>query len=100
MSRRIRVSRGTLARGSNDLGRRLKGLVTNYRFALVSKQRALEQGKRLIDNHFETMLRLSRDRIRTALKVTAELPPEERKRLERWRDDYVADFEKILDDVR
>jgi len=78
----------------------LKGLATNYRFGFLSKEQAKKQGRRLIDNHFETMLRMSRDRIRTAVKVVGELPPEERRRMERWRDDETRNFNGILDDVR
>jgi len=100
MSRRIRVGRGLHGRQTRDLSRRLKGIITNYRFALITKKRARELGRAAIDDEFETLLRASRDRVRTALRRPVELPPEERRRLERWRDDYIGDFNAILADVK
>ena len=85
---------------SRNLGRRLKAVAANYRLGLVSRDQALAQARRYIDAEFETMLRVSRDRIRWTLGRAVELPDEARTRLERVRDQYVSDFEKILGDVK
>ena len=100
MSRRIRVGSGTQDRETNDLVRQLKAVVINFRGGVVSKERAKEKARRVIQRQFDFLLRLSRDRIRYQLKRVVELPPEELARLERWRDDYIADFEKIIDDTQ
>jgi len=67
----------------------------------MSRKRALEKSKQVIYRQFDTLLGLSRDRVRYAVGGRpVGLPPEELARLEKWRDDYVADFWKILDDAR
>lgn len=80
--------------------RQLKGVVINYRFGVITKQRATEAGRRIIEDEFKTLLRMSRDRVRWTIRKVGELPPEAQRRLERWRDEYVQDFLKILDDVK
>lgn len=100
MSRRIRVGQGASNRFAADIIRRLKGIVISYRHDFYSKEIAKERGKTVIEDEFDALLRLSRDRVRWTLKRPVELPPEERRRLERWRDDYIKDFYGIIDDVK
>lgn len=101
MSRRIRVDVGTHTRETNDLSRQLKAIRTNYVNDLMSRKRAVAKAKQVIYRQFDVLLRLSRDRIRHVIgRRLVNLPPEELARLEKWRDDYLADFEKILDDAR
>lgn len=100
MSRRVRVGRGTQTRFTADLSRRLKGVMVNYRHGQLSKDEARAKARRLIDTEFQTLLAVSRNRVRIAVGKVGELPPEERRRLERWRDEYLDDFYGILDDVR
>lgn len=100
MSRRIQVGRGASDRFAADLNRRLKAIVISYRHDFYTKDRAKERGKAAIEDEFDALLRLSRDRVRWTLKRPVELPPEERTRMERWRDDYIKDFNGIIDDVK
>ena len=100
MSHRISVPRGTQDMFTKDLSRQLKAIVISYRHGFHSKEVAKERGKAVIEDEFETLLRLSHDRIRWTLRRPVNLPPEERARLERWKDDYVLDFYKILDDIQ
>jgi len=100
MSQRIRVGQGTQNRFVADLGRKLKSIIISYRHDFYSKEVAKERGKGVIEDEFDALLRLSRDRVRWRLKRPVELPPEERRRLERWRDDYIKDFNGIIDDVK
>jgi len=99
MSRRIRIGHGALERETKDITRQLKAVVINFRSGVASKKRAREKAKQIISRQFDTLLRMSRDRIQYQLKRVVELPPEELARLERWRDEYIEDFYKILDDV-
>jgi len=71
----------------------------NLRFRLISAEWAKTTGRKAIENEFDTLLRVSRDRVQYTLRRKVELPPEERERLERWRDGYVADWERIVDDI-
>jgi len=100
MSQRIRVGQGTQNRSAADLNRKLKAIIISYRHDFYSKETAKERGKAAIEDEFESLLRLSRERVRWTLKRPVELPPEERRRLERWRDDYIKDFYGIIDDVK
>jgi len=76
------------------------GIKNNYFWGLMSKKRAKEQGRLVIEDEFKVLLRVSRDKIRYTLGRVSELPPEERDRLERWKRDYIADFSNIIDDVK
>lgn len=100
MSRRISVSRGFQDMSAKDLSRHLTAIRRDYRGHLISKERAKERGRRVIEDEFEVLLRMSHDRVRWSLKRPVELPPEERSRLERIRDEYIADFNRIIDDIK
>lgn len=83
----------------NYFTRKLKNIVDSYKHGIYTKKIAKEQGKAAIEDEFEILLNLSRDRVSSMLKRPIELPPEELQRLERWRDDYIKDFGGIIDDV-
>jgi len=100
MSQRILVGQGTQNRFAADINRRLKAIIISYRHDFYTKEVAKERGKAAIEDEFDALLRLSRDRVRWRLKRPVDLPPEERRRLERWRDDYIKDFYGIIDDVK
>ena len=85
---------------TKDLSHQLKAIATSYRHRFYSKEVAKERGKQRIEDEFETLLRVSRDRVRWTLRRPVELPPEERTRLERWRDETILGFYKILDDIK
>jgi len=85
---------------ARDLSRRLMAIRRNYRHRLISASWAKSTGKAAIEDEFRTLLRVSQNRVQYALKRRIELPPEERARLERWRDEYVKDWERIVDDVK
>jgi len=94
------VGRGTQDMLTRDLTRRLMAIRRNYRHRLMSNERAKDSGRRVIEDEFKVLLRVSRDRVRYSLGRVSELPPEELARLMRWRDDYVADWARIIDDTR
>jgi len=100
MTRRIMVSRGTQDMLTRDLNRQLLSIRRNYYHGLTSKAQAKASGKAVIEDEFLTLLRVGRDRIRYDLGRVAELPPEDRARLERWRDNYIADWGRIIDDIK
>lgn len=100
MTQRILIGRGTQDMLTNTLTRRLMGIKNNYFWGLISKERAKASGKAVVEDEFETLLRVSRDRIRYDLGRVSELPPEELARLRRWRDNYIADFSNIIDDIK
>ena len=85
---------------TSTLTRRLMGIKNNYFWGLMTKKRAKEQGRLAIEDEFRTLLRVGRDRVQYALKRRIGLPPEERGRLERWRDGYILDWERIVDDIK
>lgn len=66
----------------------------------MSKKRAKEQGRRVIEDEFRVLLRVGRDRVRYALGRVIELPPEELERLVRWKNDYILDWGRIVDDIK
>ena len=100
MSRHIMIDQGAQQRETADLTRRLKGIQTNYRFGIMDKARAQKAGARVIDDHYKTLLRLTRGRLGYALKRPVTLTPEDRRRLDRWRDEAIEDWNTILDDVK
>jgi len=100
MSRHIKIGQGAQQRETADLTRRLKGIQTNYRFGVIDKARAEEAGARVIEDHYRTLLRLTRGRLGYSLGRPVSLAPEERRRLDRWRDEAITDWGAILDDVK
>lgn len=94
------ISRGTQEREAADLTRRLKGIQTNYRFGIMTKARAKSQGARVINNHYQTLLRLTKGRLGYSLGRPVVLAPEEQRQLDRWRDEAIKDWNRILDDVK
>ncbi len=100
MSQRIQVSQGAQNRFAADLNRKLKAIITGYRHAFYTKKIAKGRGKAAIMDEFDALLRLSHDRVRWTLKRPVTLPPEERRKLERWRNDFIKDFNGIIDDVK
>jgi len=84
----------------NYLTRKLENVVNSYQNGIYTKKIAKEQGKADIEGEFNILLKLSRDRVSSMLKRPIELPTEERQRLERWRDDYIKDFDGIIDDIK
>jgi len=85
---------------TRDLSRKLKAVVSGYRLGFYSKSHAKRRGEYLIRDEFETLLRVSRDRLKFSTGRAVDLPAEERQRLEQWRDGYIRDFGGIIDDVR
>ncbi len=106
MSQRIRVGRNIQISPSiqkrhvADLTRRLKGVRLNYRFELMDKRRAKMLGRRIIEDHYQTLLRLTKGYLGYALKRSVSLSPEDQRRLDQWRDEAIRDFEAIIDDTR
>ena len=100
MTQRINVGRGTQNMLTNDLNRQLMSIRRNYYHGLISKAQAKASGRAVIEDEFETLLRVSRNRVQYTLKRVASLTPEDRARLERWRDDYVVDWGRIVDDIK
>ena len=100
MIQRVIIGRGTQDMLTRDLSRRLMAIRRNYHHGLLSKERAKASGNAVIEDEFETRLRVSRDRVQYIFRRKIELPPEERTRLERWRDGYIEDWERIIDDIR
>jgi len=94
------IYQGTQERETADLTRQLKGIQINYRFGIMDKARARLVGARVIEDHYKTLLRLTQGRLGYALKRPVTLAPEEQRRLERWRDEYIEDWNMILDDVK
>jgi len=94
------IDRGAQERETADLTRRLKGIQTNYRFGIMDKARAQIVGARVIDDHYKTLLRMTRGRLSYSLGRPITLAPEDRRRLERWRDEALEDWNTILDDVK
>jgi len=100
MFRHIMIGQGAQERETADLTRRLKGIQINYRFGIMDKKRAQLVGARVIDDHYKTMIRLTRGRLGYALKRPVSLSPEDQRRLDRWRDEAIEDWNTILDDVK
>jgi len=100
MSRHLKIEQGAQRRETADLTRRLKGVQTNYRFGIIDKTRAQEAGARVIEDHYQTLLRLTWGRLGYSLGRPVTLAPEDRRRLDRWRDEGVEDWNRILDDVK
>lgn len=100
MSRHILIGQGAQERETADLTRRLKGIQINYRFDIIDKARAQRQGARVIEDHYKTLLRLTRGRLGYSLGRPVSLAPEEQRRLDRWRDEAIEDWNRILDDVK
>jgi hypothetical protein len=94
-------------RGPADIEKSLAGglasLVRNYSNGLMSKDDALAKGQGLISSHYERVVDASKkqlNRHRSIRKNIQTLPPEAVKRLEARRSQAVADFLKVLDDVK
>lgn len=100
MTQRILIGRGIQDMLTGDLTRRLMGIKNSYFWGLISKKRAKASGKAVIEDEFKTLLRVSRDRVQYTFRRKIELPPEERTRLERWRDGYIEDWKRIIDDIK
>jgi len=94
------IGRGAQERETADLTRRLKGIQINYRFGIMNKKRAQRLGARVIDDHYKTLLRLTQGRLGYSLRRPVTLAPEDRRRLDRWRDEAVEDWNTMLDDVK
>ena len=94
------IGQGAQERETADLTRRLKGIQTNYRFGIMDKKQAQLVGARVIEDHYQTMLRFTRGRLGYSLGRPVSLAPEDRRRLDRWRDEAVEDWNTILDDVK
>jgi len=100
MSRTLKVDTGTQDRETRDLTRRLKGIEINYRFGIIDKKRAKRLSTRVIDDHYHTLLSLTRGRLGYNLKRNVTLSPEDKRRLDNWRNQAIRDFEAILDDTK
>ena len=85
---------------ANDLNRRLMAIRRNYYHKLMSNDWAKESGRRVIEDEFKVLLRVSRDRIRYSLGRVSELPPEELERLVRWKNEYILDWGRIIDGIK
>ena len=96
----VLISQGAQDREVRDLGRRLKSIIINYRFRLISKKNAIRKGTRIITEHYDKLLNLSRLRVRVSTSQVAELSPDNQRQLEQWRDGYIADFKAIVNDTR
>ena len=100
MSRQIKIDTSTQQRETKDLTRQLKGIELNYRFGIIPKKRAKQIGERLITKHYYTLLALTRGRLGYNLKRNVTLTPEDKRRLDTWKNQAIKDFGAILDDAR
>ena len=100
MSRQIKIDTSTQTRETKDLTRQLKGIELNYRFGIITKKRAKKIVKRLITEHYYTLLALTRGRLGYNLKRDVTLTPEDKRRLDAWKNQATKDFGAILDDAR
>ena len=58
---------------NNDLNRQLMSIRRNYYHGLISKAQAKASGRAVIEDEFETLLRVSRNRVQYTLKRVASL---------------------------
>ena len=101
MSRRhILIGQGAIDLQVTQFTIQLKAIVLQYRFRQIDKRRAKKLGTRRINQHYKAMLGLSKSRTIYALGPGATLMPEDRKRLEQWKNNEIDNFEAIIDDVR
>ena len=100
MSRQFSIDTGTQTRETRELTARLKGVQINYRFGIITKKRAKQLGKRIITNHYNTLLTLTQGRLGYNIQRNVNLTPEDQQRLDQWRNQAIKDFEAILDDTR
>ena len=100
LKRGIKVSPVIIDSLGRNMTTKLKNVVTNYRYGLMSKKQAKTRSGKIIDDEFNTLLRVSRDQVRFKIGYVGKLPPEELARLKRWRDTYKRGFMKIIRDVK
>ncbi len=100
MSRQIGINPSIQKRNVADLTRRIKGVQLKYRFALIDKRRAKMLGREIMEDHYRTLLRLTKGHLGYALTRLVSLSPEDQRRLDQWRSDAIKDFEAIIDDIR
>jgi hypothetical protein len=100
LSRRIKIDSRTQLRETDDLTRQLKGVEINYRFGIIDKRRAKRLGARIITDHYNLLLSLSRSRLGLSIQRSVSLSPENKLQLNAWRKQAIRDFGVILDDAR
>jgi hypothetical protein len=66
----------------------------------MTKERAKRVGARVITDHYNTLLSLTRGNLGYNLKRPVTLTPEDQRRLDNWRDQAIRDFGDIIDDVK
>ena len=98
--RHILIGQGAIDVQVAQFSIQLKAIVLQYRFRQIDKRRAKKMGERRINQHYKAMLGLSKSRTIYALGPGASLMPEDKKRLDRWKEQTIDDFEAIIDDVR
>lgn len=98
--RHVLIGQGAIDLQVTQFTIQLKTIVMNYRFGQIDKRTAKKMGTRRVEQHYRAMLGLSKSRTIYALGPGATLMPEDRKRLERWKQGAIEDFKAIIDDVK
>ena len=101
MSRRrhVMMQSGAINRESMDLTRQLNNIMFQYKFGQITLTQAKLKAERVIQRHYDSLLALTKTRIRYALGPGGELSPEHKQQLERWKQDAIDNFNVILDDI-
>jgi len=98
--RHILIGQGAIDLQVAQFTIQLKAIVLQYRFGQINKRYAKKLGERRINQHYNAMLGLSKSRTIYALGPGATLMPEDRARLEQWKNSEIENFKAIIDDVK
>lgn len=66
---------------------------------ITSKDQAKNRGKELFARELEDLLQVTWQELDTMMPKVGSMPPEEKARLERWRDEEYARFAAAIDDL-
>ena len=97
--RRISIPDGTYIRYSNRVNAKLQRLYRRYRHKKLTKPEVRKRGKKVIDEQFEDMTKFVDRFFKRKLGKTDDLSSDDKKELDKWRDETIESWNGIVDDM-
>lgn len=97
--RRVRVHPGLYKHQAREFTgqlTRIKNWLTTGRITL---RHAKILGKQLFDEELERLIAVTRDELKTMMRGIKPIPRDEMDRMEKWKEEELARFNAVLDDV-
>jgi len=97
--RRIRVNPHLMRRQAREFTGQLTRIKNWLMTGRITLRYAKALGKQAFDEELERLISVTMDELKTMMRGIKPIPPDELDRMEKWKEEELARFNAVLDDV-